>query len=241
MVRQNVAVGEKENARTARGFAAQVPSRVEEFPCDLKRDEGLARACGEREQDALAVVRDGLHDALDGDVLIIPPGMRAALVFVGHISEAVAPRVGLREGHFPEFVRRGVCGDLAFLTRLHVDGVDAASVGGVGVADGELAGVIFGLADTLSQLLVLRLGLNHGELHVAIYQHIDGDIRLAAPTAPFDAASRDAVFAEDFATLDNAPTCRSERAVYQFGSGLSFVHWLSRVTLLSSVKSGSLM
>ena len=167
--------------------------------------------------------------------------MRAALVFVGHISEAVAPRVGLREGHCPEFVRRGVCGDLAFLTRLHVDGVDAASVGGVGVADGELACVIFRLADTLGQLLVLRLGLNDGQLHVAINQHIVGDIRLAAPSTPFDTSGRNAVFAKDFAALDNAPACGSERGVDVFSSGFGFVHWLSRVTLLSSVKSGSLM
>ena len=109
------------------------------------------------------------------------------------------------------------------------------------MADGELACVIFRLADTLGQLLVLRLGLNDGQLHVAINQHIVGDIRLAAPSTPFDAASCDAVFAEDFATLDDALTCCSERGIDQFGFGFGFVHWLSRVTLLSSVKSGSLM
>ena len=53
------------------GFAAQVPAAVKELPRDLKGDEGLAGAGGEREQDALLVGGDGLQHALDGDVLIV--------------------------------------------------------------------------------------------------------------------------------------------------------------------------
>ena len=65
--------------------------------------------------------RDGLHHALNGDVLIVAAGMRTALVLERHGGETVAPRVRLGEGHVPEFVRRGVGGDFAFLARLHVD------------------------------------------------------------------------------------------------------------------------
>ena len=71
LVGEDVAVGEEQDARAARRLAAQVPAAVEQLPGDLKRDEGLARAGGEREQDALLVLGDGLQHALDGDVLIV--------------------------------------------------------------------------------------------------------------------------------------------------------------------------
>ena len=58
----------------------------------------LAAALMQREQDALPVLRDGLHHALDGDVLVIPARMRAALVLVGHGGEAVAPPFGKLTG-----------------------------------------------------------------------------------------------------------------------------------------------
>ena len=117
LIGEDVAVREKEDARTARRFAAQVPAAVEEFPGDLKGDERLARAGGQREQDALLVGGDGLHHPLDGDVLIIAAWMRAALVLERHGGEAVAPRVRFGEGPVPEFVRRGIARQLAFLCR----------------------------------------------------------------------------------------------------------------------------
>ena len=57
LIGENVAVGEEQNARAARRLAAQVPAAVEQLPRDLKRDEGLAGAGGEREQDALLARR----------------------------------------------------------------------------------------------------------------------------------------------------------------------------------------
>ena len=55
LIRQDVPVGEEQDARAARRLAAQVPAAVKQFPRDLKGDEGLARAGGQREQDALLV------------------------------------------------------------------------------------------------------------------------------------------------------------------------------------------
>jgi hypothetical protein len=53
LIGEDVAVGEEQDARAARRFAAQVPPAVEELPRNLESDEGLARACGQREQDAV--------------------------------------------------------------------------------------------------------------------------------------------------------------------------------------------
>ena len=46
LVRQNVPVGEEEDAWASRRLAAQAPAGVKEFPRDLKRDEGLACSRG---------------------------------------------------------------------------------------------------------------------------------------------------------------------------------------------------
>ena len=55
LVGQDVAVGQEQDARAARRLAGhqQIPAAVEQLPGDLKGDEGLARAGGEREQDAV--------------------------------------------------------------------------------------------------------------------------------------------------------------------------------------------
>ena len=102
---EDVAVGEEQDARPARRLAAQVPAAVEQLPGDLEGDERLARAGGQREQDALLPVGDRLQHALDGDVLVVAALEVAALVLERHGGEAVAPGVLLGEGQVPQFVR----------------------------------------------------------------------------------------------------------------------------------------
>src|SRR5690348_13345314 len=77
---QGGAVGGEEDARPARRLAAQVPAGVEQVPGDLERDEGLARAGGEGEEDAIFVAGDRLHHAVDGDILVIASLEISALV-----------------------------------------------------------------------------------------------------------------------------------------------------------------
>ena len=96
LIGENVAVGEKKDARAARRLAAQIPAALKKLPCDLKRDEGLARAGGEREQDARFSGGDGLQHALDRDVLIVAALEEAAFVLERHGGEAVAPCVRFR-------------------------------------------------------------------------------------------------------------------------------------------------
>jgi hypothetical protein len=71
---------------------------VKQLPRNLKGDEGLAGAGGQRQQNALPFFRNGLHHALNGDVLIIAPRMRAALVLERHGGKAVAPQFGKLTG-----------------------------------------------------------------------------------------------------------------------------------------------
>ncbi len=107
LVGEDVAVGEEEDARTARGLAAEVPARVEELPGDLESDKGFAGAGGEGEEDALISGGNGSEDALDGDVLVIAALEIAATIFERDGGEAVAPGVGFGEGLVPEVVGRG--------------------------------------------------------------------------------------------------------------------------------------
>ena len=104
LIGEQVAVREEKDSRPARRFTGQIPSRMEKLPRDLERDERLACAGGEREQNPFPLLRDGVEHPLDGDVLVIPARMRTALVLKGHRSEAVPPSVLLREGHLPKLL-----------------------------------------------------------------------------------------------------------------------------------------
>ena len=57
LVGEDVAVGQEQDARTAGRLPAQVPAGMKQLPGDLKGDEGLARAGGQGQQDALLVRR----------------------------------------------------------------------------------------------------------------------------------------------------------------------------------------
>ena len=76
LVGQDVAIGQEQDARPARWFAAQVPTAVEELPGNLKSDEGLARAGSQGEQDAGIFRCNGLHHPLDGNVLVVAARVR---------------------------------------------------------------------------------------------------------------------------------------------------------------------
>ena len=83
--------------------------------------------------------------------------MRATLVLKGHGGKAVPPGVGLGKSQRPQLFRRRVVGDFPLLAGLDVDGVDAATVGGVGESHRQLARIVFGLTYAFSQFF--RVGL----------------------------------------------------------------------------------
>src|SRR5262249_42058135 len=102
---------------------AQVPPRLEQLPCDLKRDGSLARAGCECQQNAVAVLSDALKHTLDRNFLVVADLPAAALIWVRHGREAVAPRVLLGEGLIPQLFGARESGDLTFLPFEHVDAV----------------------------------------------------------------------------------------------------------------------
>ena len=207
----------------------KVPAAIEQFPSDLKCNECLARAGGEREQDSLAVVRDGFRYAIDGDVLVVAAGVEASFVFEGNGSEAVAPCVGFGEGQIPEFVGRWIGRNRPFLASLGVHTVDALAVGAVGVADGHLFRVVLGLRQTFGERLVPRFGLDDGELGIAVFEDVIRAERVAVPDisgdTAFDATGRNPVVTPDAAAVGHAPSCRFQRGIDVLGSGFGFVHF----------------
>lgn len=60
---------------------------------------------------------------------------RPALVMKGNLGEAVAPRVLCSNGRVPQCFGVGVLSNFPICAGLHADGVDAAPVGGAGVAN----------------------------------------------------------------------------------------------------------
>ena len=174
LIGEDVAVGEEQDARPARRFAAQIPAAMKELPGDLKRDEGLARAGGEREQDALLAPPRS------------PPARarRRCPDSSGSGASRPCPRTGPRQSgrarHSPRQrsgsrVRPGVgiARHLAFRPGLHVDAVDALSIGGVGEADGQFARVVLRLRHALRSVASSQaLASTTASLRVAILQHI---------------------------------------------------------------------
>ena len=75
----------------------------------------------------------------------------------------------------------------AFRALLHVDAVNALSVGRIGVADGQFPRVILGLRHAFGQFFVPCLGLDDGQLGVAIHEHVIGGECLATSPVAFDA------------------------------------------------------
>ncbi len=135
LVGEVVAVGEEQDARAAGWLAGQVPAAVEQFPGDLKGDESLAGAGGEREQDALTLGPDGFQHAVDCDVLVVAAGVGAAFVLERHGGETIAPGVLLGVGLGPEFGGGRVAGQFALGPLVHVDAVDVPRAAGVAMVN----------------------------------------------------------------------------------------------------------
>jgi len=75
--------------------------------------------------------------------------------------------------------------------------------------------------------LVPGLRLDHGQLGVAVDEHVVGDLGLcprALAAAALQTAQRDAVFAQDAAAFDHTPAGGLQGGVEVLGAGFGFVH-----------------
>ena len=107
------------------------------------------------------------------------------------------------------------------------------AVRAVGETKRELACIVLGLAEAFGDRLVPGLGLDDGELVVAVHEHVVGDDGLAAPTEALNASGRDRELARNLAALHDAPACRRQRGIDVLGAGLGFVHDLGRLGFLA--------
>ena len=229
LVREDVAVGQEQDARTATGLppgapVGEVPAAMEELPGDLEGDEGLARAGRQGEQDAVPPLGHGLKHLLHGQVLIVAPGEGTALVFVGNGGEAVAPSVLGGESRLPQLLRRREALAFAFLPRAPVDAVDPLAIGGIGEAHIQLLRIHLGLAHPFGQGLVPGLGLDHRELGTSVFQDIVGRQCRAALASSLQPPLGDRVFPPDPTALDHTPSGLRQGGIDVFGTGFGFVH-----------------
>jgi hypothetical protein len=82
------------------------------------------------------------------------------------------------------------------------------------------------LSEALGERFIPGFGFDDGEFVVAIDEDVVGDFRFGAFAVALDASGSDAIFAMNFAALDNAPTSRLESGIDVLGACLGFVHFL---------------
>ena len=222
LIGEVVAVGQEQNARPALRLTREVPSRFEQLPDDLESDRRLAGSGRERQQNASVAFLNPLERPFDRVGLIIARRPFGPLFDHRHRRKAVAPGVGERKSARPLVFRRGPRGDMGLQAGVHVDLVDAPPVGRKGEAGLQFAGIMLGLPDAFGVEEVEALGLDHRELHIAIYEDVIRDFRLCPP--PRASTARRDHLAANAARLNHAPTDRLQRGIDQFGAGLRFVH-----------------
>ena len=224
LIRQNVSIREKQNPRAARWLTRQVPAALKKFPRDLKRDECLARTSRQREQDAFALSAKGFQYTLHRDVLIVAALEKTAAILEGHCRKTIPPCILFREGEIPKILRRWINGNIAFVSVLHIDAIDALPVGGVSEADSQLVGISLGLRHAFGMRLVPCFGLDHRQLEIPIHQHVVRDLRSATLPTTLNAAGADLVLAQNATAFHDTPTRRLEGGVDVLGTGFGFVH-----------------
>ena len=242
LVREDVTIGEEQDARAAPGFAGappigEVPAAVEQLPRNLECDVRLARAGRERQQDAIAALGDCAKRFLDRVDLIIVRRLGAALVLERHGGEAVAPERGARLGGaerlLPQRVGAGVAVEIGLRTGRHVDAVKLFPVAGEGEAGLQFLGVALGLAEPLGGSLVARFRLQHREALAAMGEHVVGDLRLGPPTRALQPPEGDPHLPPHPA-LPRPPAGGGKCGVDQLRAGLRLVHAAIALPAVSS-------
>ena len=224
LISEVVAVGQKQDAGPAVGFAGEIPAGGKQLPEDLEGDRGFAGAGGQRQQDAVLAGGDRLQHPLHGDLLVEADLPAAALVGVGDGGEAITPGVLFGEGARPQLLGRGEAVGLPLLARIHVDRVDALAVAGVGEAQLELGGVLLGLTHAFGERQPIGLGFHHRQGGVAVAEHVVGAEALAAAAAAFNAPGGNRKLAANAAALHHTPTGRHQQRIDQLSAGFGLVH-----------------
>ena len=167
LVDEDVAVGEVEDPG-APVLARSIPAGGPELPADLERHRGLARAGRHRHEQTALTGQDGLHHAVDRDLLVVALAL-ADRVIEGReqlIGLGVA-QAGLRPVAAPEIVGRRIVRSGALEPGEEVELDDLLPVGRVRELQPEHRRVVLRLLETVGRNLVGGLGLDDGEREVA--------------------------------------------------------------------------
>ena len=150
-------------------------------------------------------------------------------------AKRYAPGVLFGEGALPQLLWRGEGFGLPLLARVHVNGVNALAVAGVGETQLELGGVFLGLAHAFGEWQGIGLGLHHRQGGVAVAEHVVGTEGLAAAAAALNAPRGNRKLAANAAALHHAPTGRHQQRVDQLSAGFGLVHGSGATTSAEGV------
>ena len=182
VIDQDVAIREEQDFGAA-VFTRAVPFAVPQLPANLEGHIGLARAGGQRGEDAFLPQQDGLNHALDGDALVVTRHLAGDQIerlqqVLGSLMRQLCGAGQAGE----QFLRRGIAFHLALGAGGVVDLNDAVAVGGVGELETEDFGVLACLLNTGFSGQTNLLGFNHGQRVVAaVVQQVVGTFLLTAP------------------------------------------------------------
>ena len=213
----------------------QGPAGLKQLPGDLKGDGGFTRTRGQGEKRAVFAVRNGLRGLGNGCGLIVAKRPAAAFFLERLCGKSIAPGIGQREAGLPQFIRRGKGGDVAFLPVFHVYGVNFLPVGGIGEAQAQARGVVFGLAHAFGVVFIPGFCLNDGKARAFVFQQVVGGKGLVAFALAQNAPSGDGKLAPDAAARHNAPPCLGKGRVDMFRTGFRFVHLRCTCHLLTKI------
>ena len=238
LVGEDVAVSDEEDARRPRARTSvalrrlEVPPRLEELPRDLERDERLARAGGEREEDAPLPRRDRIGHAVDRQLLVVARPLHRVEP-ERHEGKRLDPSLAAAEPHErPQLLRRREFGHGIRPARREVDLKDFVPVRRIRHLHAQHAPVLERLLVSFDHLMLVALRLDHHEPPPAVAEDVVGAERLAThlPHAP----RRDGLLHQHLAVVLLRPSRRPYRGIDQVQPRLRFVHSNGLITSLRS-------
>ncbi len=167
VVYQNIPVRQVQYPRPSM-LPRSVPAHVPELPADLERHQRLARSRSHRQQDASLLLQHSLHDAVDGDLLVVARALAGEMVRGRQqplrcllIQPLSAPQAA------PQLLRRRERVQLTFQPGQVIELDDALSIGRVGELETQDLRVVLCLLKPGTRRLVRGLRLYHRDREVS--------------------------------------------------------------------------
>ena len=227
VIDQDVAIREEQDFGAA-VFTRAVPFAVPQLPANLEGHIGLARAGGQRGEDAFLAHQNRLDHALDGNLLVVTRHLAGGQI--EGLQQVLCPilrQVCCTGQAGEQLIGCGVTIYLLLGAGGVVDLDDAVAVGGVGELEAKDFSVLAGLLHAGFSGQSDLFGFHHGQRIVAtVVQQVVGPLLLAAPHLA--ARDDDAAVGEAALLADGAggigPTRLNQLGRDEFATGVSFGH-----------------